>query len=195
MLTTTSLVLYLARLFLGGVAIFNGFCVLVNHSPRTSARRGVFSSTRYCDKTLPELPSPGGPTLIWGSSRPIARNLLTWRGACGCGAVATKLLRRGRGLRRDPTASRGCPILANFWPFFTLSSLVLYLARLFLGGVAIFNGFCVLVNHSPRTWQLRQAALNSLFYRSRVQPGAVTSDASWLCIELACLQPPRAARQ
>jgi hypothetical protein len=29
---------------------------------------------------------------------------------------------------------------------------------LFLGGVAIFNGFCVLVNHSPRTWQLRQRA-------------------------------------
>jgi hypothetical protein len=25
-----------------------------------------------------------------------------------------------------------------------------------LGGVAVFNGFCVLVNHSPRTWQLRQ---------------------------------------
>ena len=45
---------------------------------------------------------------------------------------------------------------ARSWPFFTLSSLVLYLARLFLGGVAIFNGFCVLVNHSPRTWQLRQ---------------------------------------
>jgi hypothetical protein len=41
------LFLYFARLFLGGVAIFNGFCVLVNHSPdahaRTSARRGVFS--------------------------------------------------------------------------------------------------------------------------------------------------------
>jgi hypothetical protein len=45
---------------------------------------------------------------------------------------------------------------ARSWPFLTLSSLVLDLARLFLGGVAIFNGFCVLVNHSPRTWQLRQ---------------------------------------
>jgi hypothetical protein len=35
------------------------------------------------------------------------------------------------------------------------------------------------------------AALNSLFYRSRVQPGTVTSDASWLhrvlCVGVLCL--------
>ena len=44
--------LLLSLMFMRRIAIFNGFCVLVNRSPRTSARRAVFSSTRYCDKTL-----------------------------------------------------------------------------------------------------------------------------------------------
>jgi hypothetical protein len=34
---------------------------------------------------------------------------------CGVRCRATKFLRRGRGLRRDPAASRGCPILAIFY--------------------------------------------------------------------------------
>jgi hypothetical protein len=53
----------------------------------------------------------------------------------GCGAVATKLLRRGRGLRRDPAASGD----SRSWPFFTLSSLVFVLSEIVLGGCCYFQ--------------------------------------------------------
>ena len=46
--------LYLAGFLFGGVAVFNGFCILVNRSPRTSAWRGDFSFTRTIGMYGPE---------------------------------------------------------------------------------------------------------------------------------------------
>jgi hypothetical protein len=93
--------------------------LLADKSPLTAAKlRGMVISV---------IGSYSGRLAAWPMTARLARVVdasqlvvaaaatVTLRGACGCGAVATKLLRRGRGQRRDPAASRGCPILAIFY--------------------------------------------------------------------------------
>ena len=103
-----------------------------------STRTGLYGEVPIQNralKTLPELPSPGGPTLIW--DLPARLPAIFSRGGTHVGAVLSQRNFFVEGEACGGTRRRA--VDARSWPFFTLSSLVFVLSEIVFGGCCYFQ--------------------------------------------------------